>query len=534
MSYQKYGCGCPQCSDGGTGTHDPQADGTWQAANVSPYPNVAYSYTGDYRIDCMIEGLQYRWNAGSALGTAVTVTYSFMNSVPWYGGNEDATSGGFSQFTSAQKTAVREILSKLQSELKISFVEVADSYYSYGQMRFGNNEQQYSVGYAWVPNAGSDVSGDVWIDSLTPSNMNPSAGSQAYATLVHEIGHALGLKHPGNYNAGTVAQEEPGNYLGSNEDNANYTIMSYYDAAGGQPRDWFGMYDILTLKKLYGADTAYNAGNTLHKYTDASGARLSIIDDASGSDTIDLSGVTVGAKVDMRPGTFSSVGKDGASAAVNNLSIDTATIVENLVGTSKDDVVTGNDVANRLQLGAGTNKAEGGQGLDTAVYTGTKAAYQASASSGTITVTGTGLRDTLTSVERLEFSNGKLAFDLSGNAGHAAKTLGAVLGAHAVGYADYVTVALSLADGGASYQSLLQTALNYTLGSDATNREVVDLLYTNLVGVAPTAQQAAHYTGLLDSGSYTRVGLAMAAAEMHETAVNIDLVGLVQHGLAYA
>ncbi|MBI5275333.1 MAG: M10 family metallopeptidase C-terminal domain-containing protein [Burkholderiales bacterium] len=513
---------------------DPLADGTWQAANLSPTPVVAYSYTGDYRIDCVIEGLSYRWNAGSSLGTPVTVTYSFMKSAPWYGGNEGADSYGFSQFTTAQKEAVRSILSKLQAELNIKFVEVSDSYSSYGEMRFGNNEQLYSVGYAWVPNAGGDVEGDVWIDSLTPSNMNPTVGSYAYATLVHEIGHALGLKHPGNYNAGTIAQDEPGNYLGTAEDNTNYTIMSYYDAAGGQPRDWFAMYDLLALKKLYGADTTYNAGNTVHAFTNASGTKLSIIDDAAGSDTIDLSAVTVGATVDMRPGTFSSVGKNGLQGAVNNVSIDTATTIENLIGTSGNDVVLGNEAANRFTLGQGNNTADGNGGIDTAVYAGTRASYQASASGETVTVSGTGLRDTLVDVERVKFSNIGLAFDLGGHAGETAKVIGAVLGADDIANEGLAGSGLFLLDGGTSYAGLLDFALDYVLGTTASNREVVDLLFTNIAGRAPTTSEAGYYTGLITNGSFTQAGLAMMAAETPENAWNVGLVGLAVTGLEFA
>jgi serralysin len=514
--------------------HDPLADGTWEAANVSPTPVVAYAYTGDYRIDCVIEGLAYRWNAGAPLGSPVTVSYSFMNAVPRYGGNEGVDSGGFSPFTPAQKTAVRQIMTKLASELNIRFTEVSDSYSSYGQIRFGNNEQLYSAGYAWVPNAGGDVSGDVWIDSLTPSNMNPTVGSYAYATLVHEIGHALGLKHSGNYNAGTIAQDQPGNYLGTGEDNTNYTIMSYYDPAGGQPRDWFGMYDLLALKKLYGANAAYNAGNTVHAFTNANGQKLSIVDDASGNDTVDVSAVTTGVQFDMRPGTFSSVGKNGFLGAVNNVSIDTATTVENFVGTAQGDTVIGNEAANRFTLGLGTNSADGNGGIDFAVYAGSRSAYTATASGSTVTVTGSGLRDTLVDVERLQFGNAKVAFDLSGHAGETAKALGVVLGASAVNNASLAGSGLHLLDTGISYAGVLDIALDYVLGNNATHRAVVDLMFANVAGRAPTAAEAGYYTGLIADGTYTQASLAVMAAETGENAANIDLVGLAREGLLYA
>jgi hypothetical protein len=534
MSYTRYGCGCPLCASGGSGEHDSALASGWTTANVSATPVVAYSYTGDYRIDCMIEGLQYRWNSGSALGTPVTVTYSFMQNSPWYGGNVSEDSFGFSSFNYAQRTAVREIFTKLQTELNIRFVEVADSEYSFGAIRFGNNYQYSSSGYAWLPGSGGDLSGDVWLDAWTSSNLNPVQGTWGWETLVHEIGHALGLKHPGNYNAGTTAQTRPGNYLGTGEDNTDYTIMSYYDGGDSQARDWFGMYDLLALKTLYGANAAINAGNTVHKYTDASGERLSIIDDASGSDLIDLSGLTISAAVDLRPGAFSSVGRNDGGAAVSNLSIDILTTIENVLGTAYSDHVVGNHVGNRITLGGGSNYADGQGGIDTAVYAGTRGSYSASHSGGTVAVTGNGVNDKLHNVERVEFSNAKLAFDLAGNAGTAAKLIGAVVGSSFVRDAAYVKEGLAMLDGGWTSATVADVALDFRLGTNANDWQVVNLLYTNLTGRAPDAATASQYTQLLANGTYTHASLALYAADTAQNLGNIDFAGLSTWGLAYA
>jgi hypothetical protein len=232
---------------------------------------VTFAYTGDYRVDTLLDSLVERWNVGSPLGTAVSVTYSFMTARPPYGGTDDGNGTGFSQFNTAQKTAVRQIFEKLQQEIGVTFVEVSDSNASHGQIRFGSNFQSVSSGYAWLPNStGDDLGGDVWINQASPSSLAPVSGNDGWTVLVHEIGHALGLKHPGNYNAGVGASAAPGNYLGSAEDNVNYTVMSYTDAIGGQPREWYAEYDLLALKTLYGA-RSYNAGDTAYRYTDRAG-----------------------------------------------------------------------------------------------------------------------------------------------------------------------------------------------------------------------------------------------------------------------
>jgi serralysin len=545
MSYVVYGCNCPSCT--GTnlfGQHDQDslAAGSFSLPPAPPQPVVAYQYTGDYRIDTLVEGfgtltglsaLEYRWNYPGSLGSRVTVTYSFMTAKPVYGGTDDGQGDtGFSPFTAQQRAAVTEIMNHLQAELGIALVPVSDSASSYGQIRFGNNNQAFSAGYTWLPTPGDDLGGDVWID-VGPENTNMAKGTYGWATLVHEIGHALGLKHPGNYNAGSAPSTDPGNYLGVVEDNTNYTIMSYRPGAA-QDRDWYGMYDLLALKKLYGSNS-YNAGDTVHKFQNSDGGRLEIIDDASGFDTIDLSALTLGARVDMRPGYFSSVGVWAGVLADKNLSIDLATIIEKFIGTASNDTVTGNDVNNTFVLGAGANSADGGAGIDTAVYNISRSAAQVSDSGGLVRVVAPGILDTLAQTERLEFADGKLAFDLNGDAGTTAKVICAVAGPSALAaYPIYAGIGMSLLAEGMSYGALVQYALDALLGPVHTNEQVVNLLYSNVAGVQPSGEQSAPYVSALNSGVQTQASLGIYASEHPLNVANIGLVGLAQNGLVYA
>ncbi len=506
------------------------ADAIPQAAPANPV--VAFPYTGDYRIDTLLEGLQYRWNAGAALGTSVAVTYSFMTVKPFYGGTDSGGDRGFEAFTVQQKEAARAIFSRLSAETGLVFTETSDAGGIYGQIRLGSNTQRSSAGYAYLPfSTGDDKSGDVWIDNTTSSTtFSLPPGSYAYATLVHEIGHALGLKHPGNYNAGEASSNTPGNYLGVVEDTTAYTIMSYTDAAGGLQRDWFGIYDLLTLRTLYGPGTA-SAGSSTYAYTDSAGASMTTLYDAGGTDTLNLSAVTVAPRVDLRPGAFSSFGKNGSAASSNNFSIDLSTTIENYVGGALNDVVTGNAANNVFTLGQGSNSADGGLGTDTAAYTGSYTSYSVTVSGGTLRIVGSNANDTFTNIERLAFVDRKVAFDANGLT--TAKVLGAVFGRDAVSNLSYEGIGIGLLDSGMTYSALMQLAINARLGAGATNEAVVTLLYTNVIGTAPGAAELALYKGLLDTGSQTQGSLGVLAGDLALNATNIGLTGLAATGVAY-
>ncbi|HWP12556.1 MAG TPA: hypothetical protein VNN06_12075, partial [Ramlibacter sp.] len=175
----------------------------------------------------------------------------------------------------------------------------------------------------------------------------------------------------------------------------------------------------------------------------------------------------------------------------------------------------------------------GGDGLDTAFYQGGRAGFTVGHTAGGYTVTGGNEgSDSLAGVERLWFSDGRLALDLDGNAGKVAKLLGAVFGASFVKDAAIVGIGLRLLDGGMSYQDLMQLAIDFRVGADATNAQVVDLLCSN-IGLTSAAERA-NYVDLLDRGVETQASLGQWAADTSLNLLQIDLVGLAANGIAYA
>ena len=232
----------------------------------------------------------------------------------------------------------------------------------------------------------------------------------------------------------------------------------------------------------------------------------------------------------------------------------------------------------------GVDRFYGGDGVDTSVYQGKISEYSINSSKGTdqsphiwdsrfndsntaiedaVRIPGFYVRDTvsnrddldtLAEVERLEFevaeANGAnrvaldivgnggtaakaLGFDSHGNGGKAAKIVGALWGKESVENPTFVGIVLHYLDLGVSYEALLGLGLNALLGANKTNEAVASLLYTNLMGEAPTQDAKKELSGYMDSGAYSQAGFARAIADLELNATNINLVGLSDTGLQY-
>lgn len=534
-----YSCSCPLCFGISTPALNAYAaDAPLETSLVRTLSPAAPAVTvisevisGDSRVDALLEDLSSRLNSTAAPGTAVTVTYSFPAQLPaayrW-----DNTFG-WRPFNAQQKAAVKEILNVLQQQTGLTFVEVADTPAAGGTIRFSNNTQSGSAGYAYLANAsGTSLDSDVFISNRYSANT--TAGSYAWTTLVHELGHALGLKHPGNYNAGQTSSAGAfGNFLGVNEDAFYNTVMSYRDSAQGINAVGFMPYDLLALRYLYGT-RAFEAGDNTYAYSDVSGRLVSNIVDDGGTDTLDFSAVTVAVSVNLTPGAYSSVGRlANGNSALANLTLSLDAVIENAVGTPQADFVLGNAANNTFTGGGGNDTVNGAAGIDTAVFSGPVSRY-------TVTAIESGMRvqdtagsdgvDTLFDMERLRFSDTAVAFDLQGNAGQVAKIIGAVFGKAALANTALVGAGLKLLDGGMSYKDLGTVALRET--GKTTPTDIVTLLWVNLFKLNPTPEQMAPYVSYLGGG--LNVGtLVLQVADDSVNIANINLVGLNQTGLYY-
>ena len=337
-------------------------------------------------------------------------------------------------FTDEQRSATREALQSWADVADVNFVET-DAYGA--DINFGDlADAPQTQAYARLPfgTLTSDphindqvqaIAGDVWISASQSSNFWLDEGGYGLQTLTHEIGHSLGLSHPGDYNAAPGVSITYGANAEYYQDNRVYTIMSYFNANqigvnhfdfnvsttayGGTPM----IHDIATIQAMYGANMDTRTGDTVYGFNSNAGvdtfdfdmtpAPVGAIWDAGGIDTIDASGYDTNQIIDLHAGALSSIGgvtidsaptfeetnanreaaglppvsreiydsniayleaNPNAGLLTDNVGIAYGATIENAIGGSGHDLLIGNEVSNHLTGNGGDDTFWGGDGVD--------------------------------------------------------------------------------------------------------------------------------------------------------------------------
>jgi serralysin len=431
-------------------------------------------------------------NSGSKW-TGSTITYAFATSTTALTAISGETTK-FTAFNAAEKAAATIAIGLWDDLIQQSLVLTTSTA---SNIEFANSTAAgVSYAQAYYPTGGT-----VWFNPSFAELATPVIGKHGFLTLVHELGHAFGLNHMGNYNgAGTYT---PSSY----QDSTVLSVMSYFGpnwgsgVANGETlvawADWVGadgilyspqtpmLNDIMAIQAMYGADTTTRVTDTVYGFNSTLGTAsggiynfstnlhaIICIYDAGGNDTLDLSGWSTASTISLVPGTFCS-----GNSMTNNISISYTTIIENAVGGLGDDSLVGNAYNNTLNGGGGNDTLNGGlgndtiiggAGTDTAVFGGAFATYTVAYNPATSTYTITSVAegtDTITGVESFQFSDiTKTAAALippAINASIAATTLSANEGNSGT---TPFTFTVSLASAATSAQSL-----TYTIAGTGTN-----------------------------------------------------------------
>lgn len=529
-------------------------------------PVVDVARTGEQLIDALLTGKKW----------AVPISYSFPeagSSWSTLGSTGYGTAGGarepwmgFSPLSGSDRIAFAAAVEGWSAVANVQLSPTLESSDSVGDIRaaytWGTGEAANAQAWAYTPSA-TPVGGDIWFNSDSTSGSELwSAGSYAYLTAIHELGHALGLKHP--FENGVVV---PGEW-----DALTYTVMSYTSdpATGAFRMSYYPttpmVLDIQAIQFMYGANNGYRSGADTYVYDDSTPYHQTIWD-GGGADTIRYDG-SLGSQIDLREGHGSFIGQPVHALTtvpvkqLQNVWVAFGASIEDATGGLGADVLTGNTLDNalggrggddsisggagndRLTGDAGNDVLEGGSGIDTACYAGTRSSYalQASSAGYTVVAPSEGV-DTLSNVERLAFSTSSVALDLGMDqaGGEAALVLGAVLGGSLMrAKQSVIGIAISYFDQGVTVQQLAGALMRLPIWdaltgrAQASNSDIAGYLLATALGRAPDQALLDAAVVALDNEAGATQGRLLSAIALHEINQNqIDLAGLRQAGLEF-
>ncbi|WP_205481134.1 M10 family metallopeptidase [Sphingomonas arenae] len=323
------------------GAFDDTGSGTYQLS-VTPYTPPTF-WTNDQIAGQLVSGYWQGDEHSFALGASRSISVNITG------------------LTQAGRTLALQALAVWSDVTGITFNQVNTG----GQIVFDDNESGAFTEATY--SGGVTTSAFVNVSTLWLQDYGTGFNSYSLQTYVHEIGHALGLGHAGNYNE-TANHRYDALFL---NDSWSFSVMSYFSQTEAmQPSGAEEAYvltpmvaDILAIQQIYGGPpSGVRAGNTTYGINSNAGQIYNAalhssvaftIYDTGGTDTVNYSTFSRNQTINLNPETFSIVGNGGS------FSIARGVVIENAVTGSGNDLIVGS---------AADNMLDGGAGVDTVSY----------------------------------------------------------------------------------------------------------------------------------------------------------------------
>lgn len=344
------------------------------------YPSVAP--TGNIYLDSLILGGSLSSGSGGTTDIGVTIGgYSSVYGVPAL------------QWGSSETLALKTALNAWQNvaDIRFSYTSNPDQADLQSFLISGSSMELLTGGSGFlgfheipVESAEAPLYGVFNKDGLGWDSAGLKQGGYSFSTLLHEIGHGLGLGHPhdGDWSVFPGVTEPYWDYGDYALNQGIWTVMSYNDGwnQSPSPSTAYGSegtpmaFDIAAIQAIYGANMNYRTGADTYLLPKAngSGSYWSGLWDAGGSDTISNKGSNVWCTIELRSATLEGAGGGGYVSHVAGVSggytIAYGVTIENAIGGNGGDILDGNEADNILEGGRGDDLLIGRGGSDTASY----------------------------------------------------------------------------------------------------------------------------------------------------------------------